>query len=151
MFPHDLKLYEYKKAFVGQVRHPENTEFVGNYNFLGALDSQRVMYKETFPQGCDYIVGEVRKYIGTEESIKTFYAKQRVKTTQKEKGIRVIFIPMATNGRIDISRRGYGPNEIRILQMLGLSPFIQLDSQEEYYFVAISELEISNLDIRCLF
>jgi hypothetical protein len=64
MLPQDIKFYNYKKAF-REIDHPANSRFIATYDFLGAFDSQRVMYKETFPQGCDYIVGEIREYTGT--------------------------------------------------------------------------------------
>jgi hypothetical protein len=152
MLPHDLKFYNYKKAF-GEIHHPENTKFVNKYSFLGAFDSQRVMYKETYPQGCDYIVGEIREYRGTQESIKAFYAKQKIMLGQKEKGISVNFIGVNQYGRIDRNEwTKYGPSGLRLLQDLDLSLFTSLDPTKSYYFVSVWYLEFSKpeRDIRCL-
>ncbi|HLO15507.1 MAG TPA: hypothetical protein VK206_11805 [Anaerolineales bacterium] len=151
MFPQDLKFYRYKKAF-SEIHHPENTRFITNYRFLGAFDTQRVMYKETFPQGCDYIVGEMREYTGTQESIKAFYAMQTIIIGQEEKGLSVKFIPINQEGRID--RYGwteYGPNGVRLLESLASSPFIPLDLHGSFYFVSVWDFEILTSDMRCLF
>lgn len=125
---------------------------VGNYNFLGALDTQRVMYKETYPQGCDYIVGEVREYSGVQERIKAFYAMQTLLVDGEDKKINVKFISVDQNGHIDPYGWGmHGPNEDRLLQRLLSSPFITLDPAKSLYFVSVSKFETPTSDIRCLF
>jgi hypothetical protein len=150
MLPQDLKFHRYKQAF-REVRHPENTRFVGKYSFLGALDTQRIMYKETFPQGCDYIVGEVRAYTGPQDSIKTFYAMQALIAEQEEQRISVRFIPMDQDGHVD--RYGwteYGPDGDRLLESITSSPFFTLDPAKSFYFVSIWNFETPTSDIRCL-
>jgi hypothetical protein len=152
MLSHDLRLHRYKKAF-SEIHHPENTKFVAKYDFLGALDTQRVMYKETFPQGCDYIVGEIREYTGPEESIKAFYDKQTIVVEQNEKKISVRFIPINRNGHIDRDGWGeYGPNGIRLLESLDSSLLIGLNPSQSYFFVSVQDLEFSasERDFRCL-
>lgn len=151
MLPQDLKLHRQKEVF-REVHHPENTKFVAKYSFLGALDTQRVMYKETFPQGCDYIVGEIREYTGTPDPIKAFYSLQTVLLEQEEKRISVRFIPFNQDGHID--RYGwteYGPDGDRLLASLASSPFATFNPSKSYYFVSVWNFESPTSDIRCLF
>jgi hypothetical protein len=101
MFPQDRLFSEYKKTF-GQIQHPAGTEFIKAYNSFGALDKTRVMYKDDFPQGCDYRVAEVREYSGTQESIKAFYANKNLIVVSRQKtSIGVMFIPTDSTGLID--------------------------------------------------
>jgi len=151
MLPQDLRFHSYKEAF-REIHHPENSKLVGRYSFLGALDTQRLMYRETFTQGCDYIVGEIREYTGTQESIEAFYATQAVILDQDERKVSVRFIPMSTDGRLDRHGWGkYGPNGERLLGNLASSPFIRLDPSKSLYFVFIGKLVFQTSDIRCLF
>ena len=152
MLPHNIKFSKLKKAF-SEIHHPESTKFVAGYKLLGVLDYQRAMYKETYPQGCDYLVGQVREYQGNQASIETFYAKQTIMVEQAEEGISVMLIPIGKDGRID--RNGwveYGPNGIRLLQDIGTSLFTVLDPSKSYYFVFVWDLEFSKSesDFRCL-
>jgi len=150
MLPQDLKLRSYKTAF-NELSHSENTRLVAKYSFLGALDTQRVMYKETYRQGCDYIVGEVREYTGSQESIEVFYARQTLTVEGKEKKVSVQFIPFNQDGHVDRYGWGeYGPNGDRLLANLMSSPFITLDSSKSLYFVFISYFKTPTSDIRCL-
>ena len=152
MLPHDIKLNNYKRAF-DEIHHPQHTKSVARYRLLGVLDYQRTMYKETYTQGCDYVVGEIREYTGDKASIETFYAKQTIMVEQDTERISVRFIPINKHGQID--RNGwaeYGPKGMHLLQDIGASPFTVLDPSKLYYFVFVSNLEFSEseLDIRCL-
>ena len=75
MLPQDRIFSEYKQAF-RELQHPPGTKFIASYNGFGALEKISTMYKEDFPQGCDYRVGEIRAYSGAKESIEAFYAAQ---------------------------------------------------------------------------
>src|SRR5512134_2503037 len=99
MLPHNIKFNKLKKAF-SEIHHPESTKFVARYKLLGVLDYQRTMYKETYPQGCDYLVGQVREYQGNQASIEAFYAKQTVMVEESEEGVEVRFIPFNKAGQI---------------------------------------------------
>jgi hypothetical protein len=153
MLPHDIKFNNYKKAF-GEIHHPEHTKRVARYKLLGVLDYQRTMYKETYPQGCDYLVGEVREYQGDKAGIEAFYAKQTIRLEEGEERMAVRFLPINEQGQID--RNGwieYGPNGMRLLQNIGISLFTRLDPSKSYYFVFVSDLQFSEseTDLRCLF
>jgi hypothetical protein len=152
MFPHDIKFNNYKKAF-GKILHPEHSKFIAGYKLLGVLDYQRTMYKETFTQGCDYLVGEIREYTGEKASIEAFYAKQTIMVEENKEGISLRFIPINEHGQID--RNGWiedGPRGMRLLQTLDASHFTGLDPSKSYYFVFVSDLEFSESesDFRCL-
>jgi hypothetical protein len=152
MLPHDIKLNNYKKAF-GDLHHPEHTQLVDRYKLLGVLDYQRTMYKETYPQGCDYVVGEIREYTGDKSSIEAFYARQTIMVEQDEENISVRFIPINEYGQID--RNGwidYGPRGIHLLHDINTSLFTALDPSKSYYFVFVADLEFSKSesDLRCL-
>ena len=152
MLPHDRRLKEYKQAFA-EIHHPEDTKSVARYKLLGVLDYQRTMYKETYPQGCDYVVGEIREYAGDRADIEAFYAGQTVLVAQDEERIGVRFIPIDEQGQID--RNGwseYGPRGIHLLEDIAASLWTGLDPSRSYYFVFVSDLEFSEseADIRCL-
>ena len=149
ILPHDLKFNNYKKAF-GEIHHPEHTNFVAKYELLGVLDYQRVMYKKSYTQGCEYVVGEIREYTGTKESIEAFYAKQTFLAEQKEEEILVWFIPTDEDGRL-YGGIEYGPVGRQLLHDISGSSV--LDPFKSYYFVFVWDLELSKSesDIRCLF
>lgn len=152
LFPHDARLRVYKKTF-GEIHHPENTKLISTYKFLGVLDHTRAMYKETFPQGCDYVYGEVREFTSAEETIKSFYEEQTVQINGQEEGVLVWFLPLDANGNIEYNDLvEYGPNGITLLQYLSTSTFIALDPVKSYYFVFLWEVEFSSpeTDPRCL-
>jgi hypothetical protein len=153
MLPHNIKFKNYKRAF-DEIHHPEYTKFVAGYKLLGVLDYQRTMYKETYTQGCDYIVGEIREYQGDKASIEAFYAKQTIMVEEGVERIAVRFIPINELGQIDPNDwEEYGPNGIRLLQNIDATLFTRLDPSKSYYFVFFSEQEFSETerDIRCLF
>lgn len=152
LYPHDARLRSYKRAF-GEIQHPEDTERVAAYKFLGVLDHTRAMYKETFPQGCDYVYGEVREFTSAEETIESFYEEQTVQINGQEEGVLVWFLPLNANGFIEYNNLvEYGPNGITLLQYLSTSPFMVLDPAKSYYFIFLWEVEFSptEFDFRCL-
>jgi hypothetical protein len=100
MFQQDLHFSEYKKAF-RNIQHPAGTEFIKAYDSFGALDKIRVMYKNDFPQGCDYRVAEVREYSDTQERIKAFYTGKTILLNGKETSFDILFIPVDSTGLID--------------------------------------------------
>ena len=159
MLPQDIMLAEYKKAF-GKIQHPAGTKFIKDYNSFGALDKTRLMYKDDFPQGCDYRIAEVREYSGTQESIKAFYASKTIIVNGQETPLGVMFIPTDSTGLIDtdgLSRDEvikWGPGVFDISenlkddQKLG---FLKLKPLVSYYFISGGSFSLSNLDFRCQF
>jgi hypothetical protein len=152
MLPHDRRLDDYRQAFA-QIHHPEDTVSVARYKLLGVLDYQRAMYKATYPQGCDYVAGEIRESAGDRAAVEAFYAGQTIRVDQDEERIAIRFIPFNEQGQID--RNGwadYGPRGIHLLEDIAASLLTRLDPSRSYYFVFISDLELSEpaTDIRCL-
>lgn len=163
MAPQDRKLREHKKTFL-EIRHPEGTALVSTHNHLGTLDPIRVMYKDTFEQGCDYLVGEVRKYPGTKERIQAFYAAQKLR---ERIPISTMFVPVNSNGLPDadaLTREeaiAIGPGGVYIMDFLhgeyvtALPKQRYLETSGNYYFVFIMRQEFerefpsAGLDLRC--
>ena len=159
MLPQDLIFSEYKKA-LGRAQHAPQTTLVHAYNSFGALDKNRIMYKDIFPQGCDYRVGQVRKYSGIKESIRAFYAGQTFLVGGEEKFMGVLFIPRDPTGLIDplgVTREeslGWGPAAFSILEELRDDQrwgFLKLEPGASYYFVSSGGFSESDLDLRCQF
>lgn len=154
MLPQDRIFSEYKRAF-HEIQHPAGTKLIKIHNGFGALDKTRVMYKEDFPQGCDYRVGAVREYSGSQENIKSFYAAQNVNVLGEEIPIGILFIPREANGLID----PYAPISMElgsfdILEDLRAEQemkFLNLDPQASYYFISIGSFSRTDIDLRCQF
>ncbi|HLO16683.1 MAG TPA: hypothetical protein VK206_17750, partial [Anaerolineales bacterium] len=143
MFPQDRIFSEYKKAF-REIQHPIGTKLITDYNSFGALDKTRVMYKEDFPQGCDYRVGQVREYSGTREAIKAFYAPQTIVIRGQTASPGVLFIPINSAGLIDpygltdANSVELGPGALDILESLKNDQhFLNLKPSAAYYYVDI--------------
>jgi hypothetical protein len=158
MLPQDVIFSEYKKA-LKDIQHPMGTNFVKAYNSFGALDKMRIMYKDDFPQGCDYRVAEVREYSGTQESIRGFYSNKSLTVSGHESTIGIMFIPTDSNGLInpdgltrdEVIKWGPGVfstlDELKNDQSLG---FLKLERLAPYYFISIGGFSLSTLDFRCL-
>ena len=132
MLPHDIRFNNFKNAF-GRIHHPEHSKFIAGYKLFGVLDYQRTMYKETFPQGCDYLVGEIREYTGDTAGIEAFYAKQTITVEEEKEGISVRFIPINEQGQIERNRWiEDGPNGMRLLQDIDASLVTVLDPSKSY-------------------
>lgn len=150
---------KYKKAFK-QIQHPTGTYFVKAYSSFGALDKMRIMYKDDFPQGCDYRVSEVREYSSIQESIGTFYSDKVVIVNGQKSPIGIIFIPIDSNRQIDpdgLTRdqiTEWGPGVFRILEELKEDQnfgFLRFKPLATYYFISSGGFSLSNFDFRCLF
>lgn len=157
MLPQDRVYAEYKNAFK-EISHPLGTKFVANYNAFGALEKTRVMYKEDFPQGCDYRVGEVREYSGSKENLKSFYAAQTVNVRGQKLSLGILFIPIDQAGKIEplgLTRdesMEWGPLGFDLLENLkGDQSFLKIKAPGSYYYVGISDFSLSDHDIRCQF
>ena len=154
MLPQDRIFNEYKRAF-REIQHPAGTKLLKVHNGFGALEKTRVMYKEDFPQGCDYRIGAVREYSGSQESIKSFYAAQTVNVLGQETSVGILFIPLDEKGIIN----PYAPismelgtfdilDDLRAEQEI---KFLNLDPQAAYYFISISGFSYTDIDLRCQF
>ena len=149
MLPQDIKLSEHKNAF-SKAQHPTSTKFITAYKFLGIRDFTRTMYPDTFRQGCDYEVGEIREYWDTQENIKAFYANNSVVIDGSKKPMVVAFISLDSNGLIDTNGafEQLGGPETYLLtlhdkQIFGL---FKLNSSALYYYVSIRGFSPSNFD-----
>jgi hypothetical protein len=158
MLPQDVIFSEYKKA-LRNIQHPMGTSFVKVYNSFGALDKTRIMYKDDFPQGCDYSVAEVREYSGTQESIRGFYSNKSITVNAQESPIGIMFIPMDSNGLINpygLTRDEvikWGPGVFSTLENLKndqSSGFLILKPLATYYLISSGGFSLSDLDFRCL-
>lgn len=159
MFAQDLTLLGYKKAF-SEIKHPSGTKLVQRSASLGAFDKTRIMYKEDFPQGCDYRVGEIRSYWGSKENIEAFYAIQKVNIEGQEKSIGIMFIPLDAKGIIEpeaLTRDeniAMGPSGFGILEDLRGDQyfhFLNLDPSLSYYLISLAGFSLNDTDIRCQF
>jgi hypothetical protein len=159
MLSQDLTLLEYKKAF-GEIKHPQDTKLIQSFSSLGAFDKTRVMYKEDFPQGCDYRVGEIRGYSGSRENIEAFYSVQKINIGDQEKSVGIMFIPINDEGIIDpyaLAREDsieIGPSGFQILEDLRGDQyfhFLKLEPSFSYYLVSLSGFSFTDSDIRCQF
>ena len=142
MLPQDVIFSEYKEAF-HQIQHPPETKFVKAYNSFGALDKTRVLYKEDFPQGCDYRVGEVREYSGTKESVETFYRDKTILVRGQATPMGIILLPVDSAGVINpygLTREEtieWGPELFALLETLKddqTHGFLKLHPLASYYF-----------------
>lgn len=157
MLPQDRIFSEYKQVF-HELQHPPGTRFIASYNAFGALDKIRVMYKDDFRQGCDYRVGEIREYSGSEESIEAFYAVQTFEIRGESTSPGVLFIPMNEAevidpyGLQDEELAARGPAAFDVLENLKHDQsFLGLKPPASYYYVAIWGFSLSDHDMRCLF
>lgn len=157
MLPQDRLYAEHKNA-LKEIQHPPGTKFVATYNAFGALDKTRIMYKEDFPQGCDYRVGEVREYSGNKENIASFYAAQTVNVRGQELSPGVLFIPIDQAGKIapdGLTREetiAWGPVGFDLLENLkGDQSFLNIKTPASYYYVGLGGFSLSDSDIRCQF
>lgn len=157
MLPQDLKFLEYKNSF-GEIKHPPGTKFILSYDAFGALDKTRVMYKDDFPQGCDYRVGEVREYTGSQVRIKSFYATQTAPFSGQKIPIGVMLLPTNSDGLINLygltraELIEVGPGGYSLLESLQADQaFMDLSPSASYYFVSIGGFSLSDLDLRCQF
>lgn len=156
MLPQDHIFSEYKQAF-RELPHPAGTKFIASYNAFGALDKIRVMYKEDFPQGCDYRVAEIREYSGSQEKIESFYAAEIIDVLGESRSPSVLFIPFDAEGRIapygltDEELAERGPLAFDLLENLMYDQnFLNLEAPASYYLVSIWGFSLSDRDIRCL-
>lgn len=159
MLPQDITLSEYKKAF-SEIKHPPSTKFIQRSASLEAFDKTRIMYKEDFPQGCDYSVGEIRGYSGSKEAIETFYAVQKVNVGNEEKSVSLLFIPINAQGIIEPESLprdesiAIGPPGFQTLEDLRGDQyfhFLNLDPSLSYYLVSLVGFSLNDTDIRCQF
>ena len=150
MLPQDIKFSEYKKAF-SKIQHPTNAKFIATYNFLGIQDFTRAMYPDTFSQGCDYQVGEVRESWDTQENIRAFYASKSIMIDGDDTSIDVDFIPLDSTGLIDTdgALEMLGGEYLFGLRDRQIFGFLKLDPLAVYYFVSVRGYSSSNLDFRC--
>jgi hypothetical protein len=157
MFPQDRIFFEYKQAS-SALQHPPETEFISAYNAFGGLDKTRVMYKEDFPQGCDYRVAQIREYSGSKEAIKEFYDVQTLLIRGERRSPWVLFIPMNVAGAVDPYElsdeelAAQGPGAFDVLENIKYDQvFLRLRAPALYYYVAITGFSYSDADIRCQF
>lgn len=75
----NIALQEFEKAFQ-DVQHPAGTERLSLRTKVGDFSNSE--------QGCDFFVGEVRRYDGSQETILAAYADQKV----EDNPIQVLFI-----------------------------------------------------------
>ena len=157
MFSQDRIFSQYKNVF-REIQHPIGTKRIAVYNSFGTLDKTRVMYKEDFPQGCDYRVGEVREYSGDKENIRAFYATQAIEFQGQELSPGVLFLPMDQAGVInpygfshdeDVE---WGPGVFDLLENLKEDQhLLKIRRNAPYYYVGIAGFSLSDYDLRCQF
>jgi hypothetical protein len=157
MLPQDRIYSEYKKGF-DELQRPVGTKLISTYDAFGALEKTRIMYKEDFPQGCDYWVGQIREYAGSKESVRAFYTAQTVQFGGERKSPGVLFVPINANGVIDpdgmsdAEISGWGPMGFRLLEGLKDDQHsLNMEFPASYYYVGIGGFSQTDHDIRCQF